>query len=122
MASNFKGRCNAVALGITTEGVKIPLGLREGSTENAAVATALLSDLVDRGLDVGQGVLCVLDGAKALREAVREVLGHDTPVQRCTRHKERNVLKHLPERDRPAVQRRLRSAWKLDDSRRRASR
>jgi transposase-like protein len=42
-----------VALGITTEGVKIQLGLWEGSTENAAAATALLSDLVDRGLDVG---------------------------------------------------------------------
>jgi len=80
---DLKGRCNVVALGITTEGVKIPLGLWEGSTENAAVATALLSDLVDRGLDVGQGVLCVLDGAKALRKAVRDVLGTTTPVQRC---------------------------------------
>ncbi|HEX8157209.1 MAG TPA: IS256 family transposase [Solirubrobacteraceae bacterium] len=112
---DMKGRCNVVALGITTEGVKIPLGLWEGSTENAAVATALLSDLVDRGLDVGQGMLCVLDGAKALRKAVRDVLGTDTPVQRCIRHKERNVLDHLPERDRPAVKRRLRAAWKLDD-------
>jgi putative transposase len=112
---DMKGRCNVVALGITTEGVKIPLGLWEGSTENAAVATALLSDLVDRGLDVGQGVLCVLDGAKALRKAVRDVLGTDTPVQRCIRHKERNVLEHLPERDRRAVKRRLRAAWKLDD-------
>ena len=112
---DLKGRCNVVALGITTEGVKIPLGLWEGSTENAAVATALLSDLVDRGLDIGQGVLCVLDGAKALRKAVRDVLGTTTPVQRCIRHKERNVLDHLPERDRPAVKRRLRAAWKLDD-------
>jgi putative transposase len=107
---DLKGRCNVVALGITTEGVKVPLGLWEGSTENATVATALLADLVDRGLDVGQGVLCVLDGAKALRKAVRDVLGADTPVQRCIRHKERNVLDHLPERDRPAVQRRLRAA------------
>jgi putative transposase len=112
---DLKGRCNVVALGITTEGVKVPLGLWEGSTENATVATALLADLVDRGLDVGQSVLCVLDGAKALRKAVRDVLGADTPVQRCIRHKERNVLDHLPERDRPAVQRRLRAAWKLDD-------
>jgi transposase-like protein len=60
-------------------------------------------------------VLCVLDGAKALRKAVRDVLGTDTPVQRCVRHKERNIIDHLPERDRPAVQRRLRAAWKLDD-------
>jgi putative transposase len=107
----LKGRTNVVALGITTDGVKIPLGLWEGSTENAAVATALLSDLVERGLDVEQGVLCVLDGAKALRKAVRDVLGIRTPVQRCVRHKERNVLDHLPERDRPAVKRRLRKAW-----------
>jgi putative transposase len=112
---DLKGRCNVVALGITTEGLKIPLGLWEGSTENAAVATALLADLFDRGLDVGQGVLCVLDGAKALRKGVRDVLGTSTPVQRCIRHKERNVLEHLPERDRPAVKRRLRAAWKLDD-------
>ena len=52
----LKGRTNVVCLGITTEGVKIPLGLWEGSTENAAVATALLSDLVERGLDPEQGI------------------------------------------------------------------
>ena len=112
---DLKGRTNVVALGITSDGAKIPLGLWEGSTENATVATALLSDLVDRGLDVEQGVLCVLDGAKALRKAVRDVLGIDTPVQRCIRHKERNVCDHLPERDRPAVKQRLRGAWRLDD-------
>jgi Transposase, Mutator family len=99
----LKGRTNVVALGITSDGIKIPLGLWEGSTENATVATALLSDLVDRGLDVEQGVLCVLDGAKALRKAVHDELGTRTPVQRCVRHKERNVLAHLPERDRPQV-------------------
>ena len=114
----LKGRTNVVALGITTDGVKIPLGLWEGSTENAAVATSLLSDLVDRGLDVEQGVLCVLDGAKALRKAVRDVLGVHTPVHRCVRHKERNVLEHLPERDRPAVKRRLRRAWADTDHQR----
>jgi transposase-like protein len=110
----LKGRCCVVALGITTQGVKVPLGLWDGSTENKTVARHLLSDLVDRGLDIEQGVLVVLDGGKALRAAVREVLG-PVPVQRCIRHKERNVLDHLPERDRPTVKRRLRSAWKLTD-------
>jgi putative transposase len=110
---DLKERTNVVALGITTEGVKVPLGLWEGSTENAAVATALIADLVERGLDISQGLLCVLDGAKALRKAVRSVLG-EVPVQRCVRHKERNVLDHLPERDRPAAKRRLRRAWALD--------
>lgn len=110
----LKGRCCVVALGITTDGVKVPLGLWDGSTENKTVARHLLADLVERGLDVEQGVLVVLDGGKALRAAVREVLG-PVPVQRCIRHKERNVLDHLPERDRPAVKRRLRAAWKLTD-------
>jgi transposase-like protein len=106
----LKGRMNIVALGITTEGVKIPLGLWEGSTENATVATALLSDLVERGLDPEQGMLFVIDGSKALRKAIRTVFG-EVPVQRCVRHKERNVMHHLPERDRPPIKARLRRAW-----------
>ena len=107
-------RTNVVALGITTEGVKIPLGLWEGSTENTAVATALLSDLVERGLDPEQGIVFVIDGAKALRKAIRTVFG-DAPVQRCVRHKERNVTDHLPERERPAVKQRLRRSWAAAD-------
>ena len=79
------------------------------------VATTLLSNLVERGLDVEQGVLVVIDGAKALRTAICDVLGVYTPVQRCVQHKERGVLGHLPERDRPVVRRRLRAAWALDD-------
>ena len=110
----LKGRCCLVCLGITSDGVKIPLGLWDGSTENATVARELLSNLVSRGLDTGQGVLLVIDGAKALRKAIDEVLG-PVPVQRCVRHKERNVLDHLPERDRSAVKQRLRRAWARDD-------
>lgn len=115
----LKGRCCVVALGITTQGAKIPLGLWEGSTENATVATALLADLVERGLDPEQGILFVVDGAKALRKAIRSVFG-EAPVQRCVRHKERNVLDHLPERERPAVKLRLRRAWAADDDARAA--
>ena len=110
----LQGRTNVVALAITTEGVKIPLGLWQGSTENATVATALLSDLVERGLDPEQGILFVIDGAKALRKAIHNVFGQ-APVQRCVRHKERNVTDHLPERDRPLVKQRLRRAWAQDD-------
>lgn len=111
----LKDHTNVVALGITTDGVKIPLGLWEGSTQNKTIVTALLADLVDRGLDVEQGVLVVIDGSKALRAAVHAVLGDRIPVQRCVRHKERNVLEHLPERDRPGVKHRLRRAWARDD-------
>ena len=59
-------RTHVVALGISTEGVKIPLGLWEGSTENATLVSMLLADLVDRGLDPEQAVLFVIDGGKAL--------------------------------------------------------
>jgi len=42
-------------------------------------------------------MLIVLDGAKALRKAVRMVLGEQGLVQRCRIHKQRNVLDQLPE-------------------------
>ena len=83
---DLHGRTNIVALGITTEGEKLALGLWEGSSENATVAGALLADLVDRGLDVEQGLLFVIDGSKGLRKAIRQVFGNDVPVQRCVQH------------------------------------
>ena len=102
---------HVVALGITTDGTKVPLSLREGSTENATVATALLADLVDRGLRLSEDQLYVLDGAKALRKAVRDVAGPRALVQRCRIHKSRNVCGHLPERERPWVRAKLSKAW-----------
>jgi putative transposase len=110
------GRVHVVALGISTEGVKVPLGLWEGSTENATLARSLLADLVDRGLDPGQAILFVLDGGKALRRAIRDVFGETALVHRCHRHKERNVLDLLPERDRPPILARVRGAWALKDA------
>jgi putative transposase len=106
-------RTHIVALGITTDGVKIPLGLWEGSTENATLARALLADLVDRGLDPEQAILFVIDGAKALRRAIKDVFGEHALVHRCHRHKERNVTDLLPERDRDTVRSRIRAAWSL---------
>jgi putative transposase len=108
-------RTHVVALGITTEGVKIPLGLWEGSTENATLARALLADLVDRGLDPEQAILFVIDGGKALRRAICDVFGAHALVHRCHRHKERNVCDLLPERDRDQVRARIRAAWSLTD-------
>jgi putative transposase len=106
-------RTHVVALGISTEGVKIPLGLWEGSTENATLVSMLLADLVDRGLDPGQAILFVIDGAKALRKAIKGVFGEYALVHRCHRHKERNVCDLLPERDRLQILARIRGAWAL---------
>ena len=55
--------------------MKVPLSLREGSTENTTVVTALLADLVDRGLRLTDQQLYVPGGAKALRKAVRDLAG-----------------------------------------------
>jgi hypothetical protein len=75
-----------------------------------------VTGLRDRGLDPEHGLLFVIDGGKALAAAVRAVVGAKALVQRCRRHKERNVLDHLPEAERPLVQRRLRSAWATPDA------
>lgn len=108
-------RTHVVALGITTDGVKVPLGLWEGSTENTTLVRALLADLVDRGLDPEQAILFVVDGSKALKAAIRDVFGENAVTQRCRRHKERNVTDLLPEKDRDRVRGRLRDAWALED-------
>lgn len=76
-------------------GAKIVLGLREGDTENWEVVKDLMTSLIDRGLDPSFPYLFVIDGAKALKKAIRKVFGQKPPVQRCARHKERNILKYL---------------------------
>ena len=99
------------ALGVTLDGTKMPLGVVEGSTENAAVCVRLVSDLAARGLDATRGVLFVIDGGKAIARAVDDVYGALAVTHRCRRHKERNVTDHLPDDERALVQRKLRAAW-----------
>lgn len=104
-------RCVVIALAITADGTKLPVGLWDGSTENTTVVRALLADLVDRGLTVEDGLLVVIDGAKALAAAVREVFGAKAAVQRCTLHKRRNVADHLPEKEKAWVDAKLVKAF-----------
>jgi transposase-like protein len=96
-----------VALAITADGTKVPVGLWEGSTENATVVKHLLADLVGRGLDATDGLLVVIDGGKALSAAVKAVFGASAAIQRCTVHKRRNVADHLPEGERGWVDTKL---------------
>ncbi|MDO0972827.1 IS256 family transposase [Mycolicibacterium frederiksbergense] len=107
---HFAESCCVVALGIDIEGTKHPLALVEGSTENATLVTELLVDLRERGLDVTRPVLVGLDGSKALRKAVLDVLDHPV-IQRCQLHKVRNVKDHLPQRLRTTVGRRMTDAY-----------
>ena len=107
---HFADHLCVVALGIDIDGTKHPLALVEGSTENTTLVRGLLVGLRERGLDVTQPILAVLDGAKALSAAVKEVF--DQPViARCQLHKLRNVQDHLPEKMRGPVGRRIRQAY-----------
>jgi transposase-like protein len=108
---DFAGHTMVGALGVTADGTKVPLGVVEGSTENASVVRGLIASLRDRGLDASEGILFVLDGGKALAKAVRDVFGDHAVIARCRAHKERNVMDHLPEAERPWVRRNLRAAW-----------
>jgi transposase-like protein len=112
---HFRERIVLVALGIDSEGGKHVLGIREGSTENATVVKALLSELVDRGLDPERSRLWVIDGAKALRRAIRDLFGEAALVQRCQVHKLRNVIEHLPEHVQLSVSRAINDAWNSRD-------
>ena len=111
---NFAGHCCVVAVGIDIDGVKHPLGVVEGDTENSTLVTGLLTGLRDRGLDVTRPILCVLDGAKALAAAVKAVFDHPV-VARCQLHKIRNVKRHLPDKVARLVEKRMRAAYRNPD-------
>jgi putative transposase len=107
---HFAEHCCVVALGIDIDGVKHPLSLVEGSTENATLVTELLVGLRERGLNVTRPILVVIDGSKALRRAVVDVFDHPV-IQRCQLHKIRNVEDRLPKTLRSVVAKRMRAAY-----------
>lgn len=100
-----------IALGVTLDGTKVPLGLWQGSTENTTLCVALLQNLVERGLKFDQKILCVIDGGKGIRSALAKVLGDAAVLQRCQVHKRRNVLDQLPETKRLYVGRIMSEAY-----------
>jgi len=101
------------AVGVDGQGKKHVLGLREGASENAVVVKELLEDLVARGIRPGRRRLFVIDGSKALRSAIEAVYGSNNPVQRCRRHKERNVLGYLPKEEQRRLRQVMKAAWRL---------
>ena len=104
------------AIGIDALGIKHPLALIEGATENTAVAQALIDDLIVRGLDPAVPRLFIIDGSKALARAIRRSFGRHTAIQRCQIHKARNIMERLPKPLHASVRRALRQAWELNDA------
>ena len=113
---HFADRVVLIALGIDDHAGKHILGIREGSSEAARVVTALLSDLIERGLDAQRARLWVIDGGKALRRAITQTFGAAALVQRCQEQKRRNVLDHLPKTLHASVNRALRDAYAASDA------
>jgi putative transposase len=103
-----------IALGVTMDGQKIPLGFVETATENERICRQLIQDLISRGLRYDQGLLVVLDGSKGLRSAVTKALKGYVRVHRCQWHKRENVVSYLPERERPRIRRKLQKAYDCD--------
>lgn len=112
---HLKKDCAVVALGVNAAGAKQVLGIWHGASENSTTVKALLEDLVERGLCTSRSILVVLDGAKALRKAVRALFGDRALIQRCRVHKRRNVLEHLPKEKQRQALWRLKAAWAESD-------
>jgi putative transposase len=114
-ATPFAGQQMVAVLGISQDGRKTILGIRQGATENATVVGELLGDLANRGLDFSEPRLYLLDGGKALSSAVKKYAGESAAIQRCQVHKRRNVLDHLTDEQKPSVAKKLNTAYGMED-------
>jgi len=100
-----------IALGITITGEKVILGFIESATENEKVVRDFLNGLLDRGFHGEEGLLCIIDGAKGLRSAVRKVFRDKVIIQRCQWHKRENVIRYLPKGQQATWRRKLQRAY-----------
>jgi len=100
-----------IALGVTMEGRKMPLGFVQTGTENERVGREMLEGLLERGLRIDEGLLCIIDGSKGLRKALYDVFGSKIWVQRCQWHKRENVIGYLPKGMQGSMRRRLQEAY-----------
>jgi len=103
-----------VALGVTMDGQKVPLGFIQTSTENERACRQLIQNLIARGLRYDQGLLVLMDGSKSLYNAVTKTLKGYVVVQRCQWHKRENIVSYLPKQDRPRIRRKLQKAYDKD--------
>ena len=76
-----------IALGVTIEGDKIPLGFIQAATENERVCRQFIPSLIKRDLAYHQGLLCLIDGSKGLYAALTKALDGYVVIQRCQWHK-----------------------------------
>jgi len=107
----FKDDELIVALGITIEGKKVILGFVQSGTENARASQEFLEGLIERGLKIDNGILCVIDGSKGLKKGVKKAFGDNVLIQRCQWHKRENVVSYLPKRQQDTFRKKLQCAF-----------
>ena len=103
-----------IALGVTIQGHKIPLGFIQAATENERVCRQFIDSLLDRGLQYQQGLLCLIDGSKGLYSALTKALDGYVAIQRCQWHKRENVIAYLPKGKQEDVKKTLQDAYDLE--------
>ena len=103
-----------IALGVTIQGDKVPLGFVQTTTENSVVIGAFLRDLIDRGLRYDEGLLCIIDGSKGMRKAINDAFGDKALIQRCCWHKRENILSYIPEQLHPQIKSKYHKALAME--------
>lgn len=110
----FAGEQILIALGITSDGHKIPLGFAQAASENSIVIKEMLQNLIDRGLHYDQGLLFIVDGSKGIHKAIREIFGSCAVIQRCQWHKRENILNYLKEDKQDSYRSRINKAYAME--------
>ena len=110
----FKDQEMIIALGVTMDGHKIPLGFIQAATENERVCRQFIDSLIHRGLQYQQGLLCLIDGSKGLYSAITKALDGYVAIQRCQWHKRGNVISYLPKGEQEEVKKALQDAYDLE--------
>lgn len=100
-----------IALGVTMDGRKICLGFIQTVTENKKALTEFFRTLIGRGLRVDKGLLLIMDGAKGLHAAAREIFGGSCLIQRCQWHKRENIIGYLGKNQQPYFRKQLQKAY-----------
>lgn len=100
-----------IALGVTSTGDKIPLGFIQTMTENSIAIKGLLQNLIARNFRFTEGLLAILDGAKGLTKAIKEIFGEYVVIQRCQWHKRENVVSYLKEEEEEHYRGKLQRAY-----------
>ena len=100
-----------IALGVTIEGHKIPIGFVQAATENERVCRQFIQSLIKRDLVYHKGLLCLIDGSKGLYAALTKALDGYVVIQRCQWHKRENVLSYLPKNKQEQIKKTLQNAY-----------